>query len=185
MSSIVEKTLELGIQPSNQHKLILTERCWLQLQLISRFLLPSETTDTNVQRVLLGTCICTQSCLPILGDKAGRAPCRTSVAQELQELVQLQQQELQRLQLQQQQQAPELEAHPAVAGSAGGYAAGAWRTAGASQLEAANAELRQQLQGTTSRLQDMEAAMSKLLDQQVRLFLSAAAITADSTADPI
>jgi hypothetical protein len=35
------------------------------------------------------------------------------------------------------------------------------------QLEVANAELRQQLQGTTSRLQDMEAAMGRLLDQQV------------------
>lgn len=144
---------------------------------------PLAFRDTRHNVSLLGTCICTQSCLPILGDKAGHVPCRTSVAQELQELVQLQQQELQRLQLQQ-QQAPELEAHPAVAGSAVGYAAGAWKTAGTTQLEAANVELRQQLQGTTSRLQDMEAAMSKLLDQQVRLFLFAA-ITAKSTANPV
>jgi hypothetical protein len=80
--------------------------------------------------------------------------CRMSVAQELQELVQLQQQELQKLQQQQQQASA---------------TTGPWGSASAAglQLEAANAELRQQLQGTTSRLQDMEAAMSRLLQQQV------------------
>lgn len=101
--------------------------------------------------------------------------CRMSVAQELQELVQLQQQELQRLQQQQHhheaQQQPLLlhstQAHGSAAGRYQGSAA--WQaTAGSAQLEVANAELRQQLQGTTSRLQEMEAAMAKLLEQQVR-----------------
>jgi hypothetical protein len=88
--------------------------------------------------------------------------CRMAVAQEMQELVQLQQQELQRLQ---QQQELEAQQHSSRLHAAG---ASAWHGgAGPAALEAANAELRQQLQGATSRLQDMETAMSQLLNQQV------------------
>jgi hypothetical protein len=84
-----------------------------------------------------------------------------SVSQELQELVQLQQMELQRLQQQQEQQQQQ-HARPYTLNSPA-------RTAAPSAvgLEAANSELRRQLQGATSRLQDMEAAMARLLDQQV------------------
>lgn len=88
----------------------------------------------------------------------------------------MQQQELQRLQ---QQQHPEPSTLP-YAGAPGRLvgSGGAWPHHVAEhggggalsvQLEVANAELRQQLQGTTSRLQDMEAAMARLLDQQVCL----------------
>jgi hypothetical protein len=94
-----------------------------------------------------------------------------AVAQELQELVQLQQQELHKLQQQQQQQ-PATALHVAADPSSR-YISGPWQqqqpSAAAGQLEAANAELRQQLTGTTARLQDMEAAMSRLLEQQVRV----------------
>jgi hypothetical protein len=89
----------------------------------------------------------------------------------LQELVQLQQQELQRLQqhnLEAQQQQPLQHSGLRDGSGAGRYlGSAAWQgVAGSAQLEAAT--LRQQLQGTTSRLQDMEAAMARLLDQQVR-----------------
>lgn len=97
--------------------------------------------------------------------------CRMAVAQELQELVQLQQQELHKLQ-QQQQQANALHAaaDPSSRYISAATAGGPWQQqppAAAGQLEAANAELKQQLTGTTARLQDMEAAMSRLLQQQV------------------
>lgn len=99
-----------------------------------------------------------------------------AVAQELQELVQLQQQELYKLQQQQQQQASALHAaaDPSSRYVSAATAGGPWQQqqqppAAAGQLEAANAELRQQLTGTTARLQDMEAAMSRLLQQQVSL----------------
>lgn len=94
-----------------------------------------------------------------------------SVAHELQDLVQLQQQELQKLQQQEQQQQHDQHVQQAVPvlGRYGSTSSSPWHGAGGSaQLEAANAELRQQLQGTTSRLQEMEASMSRLLEQQVR-----------------
>jgi hypothetical protein len=95
-----------------------------------------------------------------------------SVAQELQELVQLQQQALDEASAQQQQQQqqqqqyhharPGINLHPPAAGGVAG--AGAWQQA---QLAAANSELQQQLQGATSKLQEMERTMARLLDQQV------------------
>lgn len=88
-----------------------------------------------------------------------------AVAQELQELVQLQQQELQRLQ---ELPAPLSHLPAAPAGRHAAATTTTWHSPASTQLEVANAELRQQLQGTTSRLHDMEAAMAKLMDQQVR-----------------
>jgi hypothetical protein len=88
---------------------------------------------------------------------------RTNASQELQDLVQQQQKELQQLQQQQQQRAADA-------------AAAATSASQQQQLEAANAELRQQLQGATSRLQEVEAAMHKVMEQQVRLWMCPAAV---------
>lgn len=74
----------------------------------------------------------------------------------------MQQQELQRLQQQQQQQQLEQQQHASAPPSSS-----SWSRPAVSQLEASNAELRQQLQAATSRMHDMEAAMGRLLDQQV------------------
>jgi seryl-tRNA synthetase len=79
---------------------------------------------------------------------------RTNASQELQDLVQQQQAELQQLQQQQQK-------HATAAIDAAATASQQ------QQLDAANAELRQQLQGATIRLQEVEAAMHKVMEQQV------------------
>jgi septal ring factor EnvC (AmiA/AmiB activator) len=83
------------------------------------------------------------------------AQIRTTASQELQDLVQQQQAELQQLQQQQQK-------HAAAAIDAAATASQQ------QQLETANAEVQQQLQGSTSRLHEVEAAMHKIMEQQVR-----------------
>lgn len=84
---------------------------------------------------------------------------RTTVAQELQQLVQRQQEDLQAQQQLQQAEQPQASPLTAVYPD----------TTRSLQTDTANAELRQQLHGATTRLQQVEAAIKQLLDQQVEL----------------